>query len=80
MTLATRVFDRRKGYVFGDEEGTVEVSEEFSDLMNLARTDISKVDEDHLLMLSKQGIQSLDGFNFLKSFLSSTSHFSLVKN
>jgi hypothetical protein len=69
-----------KGYIFGDEEGTVEVSEEFSDLMNLARTDISKVDEDHLLMLSKQGIQSLDGLNFLKSFLSSTSHFSLVKN
>jgi hypothetical protein len=43
-------------YVFGDKEYTVEISEEFSDLMNLARTDISKVNEDYLLVLSKQGI------------------------
>lgn len=42
--------------VFGDDEGALIVSENFSDLLNLARTDISEVHEDYLLVLSKQGI------------------------
>ncbi len=32
------------------------LSEEFSDLLNLAWTDISEVDEDYLLELSEQSI------------------------
>jgi len=43
-------------YVFGDEEGTLIFPEEFSDLLNLARTDISEVNEDYLFVLSKKGI------------------------
>lgn len=42
--------------VFGNKESTLLLSEKFSDLLNLARTDISKVNQDYLLMLTKQSI------------------------
>lgn len=42
--------------VFGNKESTLLVSEKFSDLLNLARTDISEVNQDYLLMLTKQSI------------------------
>lgn len=42
--------------VLGDEESALMMSENLSDLLNLVRTDISKVDENYLLVLSKKGI------------------------
>ena len=44
------------GYVLGDDESALMGSEKFSDLLNLARTDISEVHEDYLFVLSKQSV------------------------
>jgi hypothetical protein len=42
--------------IFGDDEDARLFSENLSDLLNLARTDISEASEDYLFVLSKKGI------------------------
>ncbi len=56
MTFLMRVWNKGKIYIFGDDEGALIFSQELSDLLNLARTDISEVSEDYLFVLSKKGI------------------------
>jgi hypothetical protein len=74
MIFLIKVWDKNDEYVFGDDEGTVERSEGFSDLLDLVRSDVSEISKDDLLMISEEFIKFFDLSVLLSSDFSSTSH------
>jgi hypothetical protein len=74
MIFLIKVWDKNDEYVFGDDEGTVERSEGFSDLLDLVRSDVSEISKDDLLMSSEEFIKFFDLSALLSSDFSSTSH------
>jgi hypothetical protein len=74
MIFLIKVWDKNDEYVFGDDEGTVERSEGFSDLLDLVRSDVSEISKDDLLMSSEEFIKFFDLSVLLSSDFSSTSH------
>jgi hypothetical protein len=60
--------------VFGDDKGTIEGSECFSDLLNLIRSNVGEISKDDLLMISEEFIKFFDLRELFSSNLSSTSH------
>jgi hypothetical protein len=74
MIFLIKVWDKKKRYIFGNDESTIERSECFSDLLDLVGSDVGEISEDDLLMSSEEFVKFFDLSVLFSSDFCSTSH------